>query len=318
MSMPVHDNFYLRNSCPVCGSASPERIYERPYSFPPIKDYLDSFYREHGAVNHEILKTINYTLFECTACSLIYQRAVPTGEMMSWLYEGLIDPEVALTQHKNEEDLAGSANCATEIMQLIDFFSTSPSALKLFDFGMGWGRWALMAKAFGCDAYGFEVSDKRIEHARLNGIKVIAWDDIPGHRFDFINTEQVLEHVPDPMEVVLHLKSALKPGGILKISVPTAHDIKRRLKIMDWSAKKFEKNSLNPVSPLEHVNYFSRNSIAWMGKKAGLSEIHVPLSIQYKYVTNWSSIGRAIKNICLPLYRNVLKKQNYVLLRNSA
>lgn len=317
MSLSTDGNFHLRESCPVCGSASLGLIYEKPYSYGPIKDYLDDFYAEHGGVNHEVLKTVNYTLYECKECLLIFQRAVPTDEMLSWLYDGLIDPEVALSRHRNEEDIAGSANCATEIMQIIDFFSKPPSSLKLLDFGMGWGRWALMAKAFGCDIHGFEVSEKRLENATLNGINVVTWDEMTSHGFDFINTEQVLEHLADPMKVVLHLKSALKPGGILKISVPTANDLKRRLKIMDWRAKKPEKNSLNPVSPLEHVNYFSRKSLAFMGSNAGLSEIHIPLAVQYRYVTNWSTIDRALKNILLPIYRNLLEKQNYILLRSS-
>ena len=49
-------------------------------------------------------------------------------------------------------------------------------------------------------------------------------------RFDFINTEQVFEHISEPLETLKELKTLLKPGGIIKISVPTADDINRRLK----------------------------------------------------------------------------------------
>ena len=112
-----------------------------------------------------------------------------------------------------------------------------------------------------------------------------------------------------------HLKKSLKAEGILKISVPTANDIDRRLKIMDWESPKHSKNSLNPVAPLEHINCFRRSSILNMAAEAGMQEIFMPIKTQYRYTTDWSGIKKIAKNIFRPVYRNILKKQNYVLLQ---
>jgi 2-polyprenyl-3-methyl-5-hydroxy-6-metoxy-1,4-benzoquinol methylase len=117
-----------------------------------------------------------------------------------------------------------------------------------FDFGMGHGRWALLAKGFECQSYGTELTDELIEHAKSNGINVISWDEIPQYSFDFINTEQVFEHISKPLQTLHHLKKSLKDEGILKISVPPANDIDRRLKIMDWESPKYSRNSLNAVA----------------------------------------------------------------------
>jgi len=58
-----------------------------------------------------------------------------------------------------------------------------------------------------------------------NGIKVIPWNDISLHKFDFINTEQVFEYIPEPLKTLDYLKNSLKDHGIIKISVPTSKKI---------------------------------------------------------------------------------------------
>ena len=202
-------------------------------------------------------------------------------------------------------------------MQFIAYFGGPPSSLSFFDFGMGWSRWALMAKAFGCDSYGTELSQARIEHARAGGITVLTWEQIPEHRFDFINTEQVFEHLPQPLATLKHLVQALKPAGLLKIRVPTAGDIERRLGLMDWTAPKTSKNSLNPVAPLEHINFYRRTSLLTLAERAGMREVRIPLSVQYAY-TAWTGRRRVGGNLRAPIRRNILKSENYILLSPAA
>jgi SAM-dependent methyltransferase len=181
---------------------------------------------------------------------------------------------------------------------------------------MGWGKWTLMAKGFGCESYGTELSEERIKYATSNGINVIAWDEIPKHSFDFINTEQVFEHIPNPLDTLIHLKNALKSDGVIKIIVPTANDIMRRLQIMDWTSQNSTRNSLNPVAPPEHINYYRRRSLIRMAELAGMEEVSIPMKIQYMYKSNCRGVKGVIKNVFLPIYRNILKRQNYVFFRN--
>jgi SAM-dependent methyltransferase len=172
-----------------------------------------------------------------------------------------------------------------------------------------------MASAFGCDSYGTELSETRIKYAQAKGIKVIAWDEIPQYRFDFINTEQVFEHIPEPLQTLRHLKTALKPGGIIKVSVPEADDIKRRLRLMDWKAPKDSRNSLNPVAPLEHINFFRTKSLTKMARAAGMEEVFIPIKLQFRYSFDWGGIKQVAKNFLGPIYRNILRKGNYRFFR---
>ena len=308
--------FITRDKCPVCGSDDSKTIYQTKYDESPVKDYLESFYNPQGKVEFEYLKDAFYILNECTACKAIYQRDIPDGVLMERLYEHWIDPKIITVEEKNH-NLSYYTRYAQEVMQIVSYFKKEPGSLNFFDFGMGWGKWALMAKAFGCNSYGTEISNERIEFAKSNGIKVITWDEIPQCQFDFINTEQVFEHIAQPLETLKYLKTALKPDGILKISVPHADDIKARLKKMDWTAAKGTKYSLNTLAPLEHINLFNRASLIEMANIAGMEMVYIPLITQYRFSTDWGTPERIVKNILLPIYYNLFKKRNYVFLRKK-
>ncbi len=110
-------------------------------------------------------------------------------------------------------------------MTILDYFKNIKRELKFLDFGMDWGRWCLMSKAFGCDVYGTELSESRIKYGQSIGINVIDWDEISNFEFDFINTEQVFEHITSPLEILKYLSHSLKQHGLIKISVPDGGDI---------------------------------------------------------------------------------------------
>lgn len=308
--------FNIRDRCPVCSSKDVKALYERPYNKEPIRGYLESFYFSQGGVEFRYLENAYYSLFECQNCLLIYQKYIPNDELMYKIYEEWIDPDLSFIRHLERDDLQYYSYIAQEIMQIVAYFSKIPSELNFFDFGMGWGKWALMAKAFGCNSYGSELSKKRIKYSNSSGINVVSLEDIPNHQFDFINTEQVFEHLSNPLNTLLHLKRSLKPGGMIKISVPTSPGINRRLKRLDWNSEKGTRNSLNAVAPLEHINFFRRKSLNELATQAGLSEVFLPMSIQYRYVTNWKGVNRIGKNLFLPIIRNILKIQNYVFFNN--
>lgn len=310
--------FFIRKNCPVCLSKDFKIIYENRYLAPHLMNYLIDFYSPQGTIEFEYLEGAFYVLCECTVCNSIFQREVPNNFFLERLYEHWIDPKKAFEQEKSLIGLEYYSKYAQEIMQISSYFKNTTSCLDFFDFGMGWSRWALMAKAFGCNVYGTELSKKRVEYARSNGITVITWDEIPDHRFDLINTEQVFEHLSDPLQTLCHLKKALKTNGLIKISVPGAHDIRRRLKVMNWNAPKGSRDSLNPVAPLEHINFFRRTSLNKMAMEAGMQEVFIPIVLQYKNSSSWNNVKQCTKNILLPIYRNVLKRQNYIFLRNRS
>ncbi|MCU0454752.1 MAG: class I SAM-dependent methyltransferase [Bacteroidales bacterium] len=307
--------FISRKECPACSSGSFRTVYHSRYDESPVKDYLLGFYLPQGMIEFEYLKDASYHLCECLKCGLIFQRDIPDDVLMERLYEHWIDPGKAMSRH-SKESIGYHLFLEQEVIKIIAYIRKDPSDLCFLDFGMGWGDWAIKAKRTGCDSYGTELSEERIKYARSNGVKILSWEQIPDHSFDFINTEQVLEHLPQPLQTLRYLKSALKPDGIIKISVPAAGNIRRRLKNMDWNAGRGTRNSLNPVAPLEHLNFFTRSALLNMAAEAGMKEVVIPLGMQYKHLSFRGGPRWIMRGLLDPLRRNILKSRNYFLFRN--
>ena len=290
-------------------------IYSRDFQDSQIREYLRSFYSSQGSIESEYLEGASFILEECKRCGLVYQKQIPDDFLAKKLYEEWIDPKLAHSRHA-KNNLEYYAAHAREVMTIIAYFNVEPAKLEFLDVGMGWGEWCLMAKAFGCDTCGIELSQTRIEHSKSFGVNVISWVDLPDHSFDFINTEQVFEHIPNPLETLQSLKRSLKSQGLIKISVPDGADVKRRLRISDWTAPKGTENSLNLVHPLEHINCYNRSSIIRMAEIAELKEVRIPIPIQYIYSTMWKPVAPMLKNMLRPLYYSLFQKGTYLFFRH--
>ena len=265
----------------------------------------------------ECLSDASYVLRECAVCSLIFQRDIANDQLLRRMEEHWTDPETAFGRDLKELSLWAYSEYATQVMQVISYFG-DPASLSVCDFGMGWGRWALMAKAFGCDSYGTDVLASRMEYAKANGIKTLAWQEIPEYRFDFINAESVFEHLAEPLLALRHLAGALKTGGMVRINVPDGSDIEQRLKRIDWTAPSDSPNSHLPlVGPLVHINCFRKQSLAQMAREAGMEEVAIPVRVQYLHRTDWGGPKSIVKNLLRPVYRSVRPRPTTVFLINK-
>lgn len=261
--------FKNRDACPVCASKSHQTLFATRYTQPPLREFILNYYAQQGAPDSDCLEGANYILEECNDCGLIYQKEVPNDLLMAKLYEEWINPHTNIENHSKTDDANYFSVYAHEIMRILAYYNRAPSGIKVLDYGMGLAKWALMAKAFGCDVYGTEIAAVKILRAQECGIKVIELSDDKNSEYDFINVDQVIEHLRDPLDTLIALKKHLKPDGIIKVCVPDGGDIKKRLKVMDWNAPRWSNDSLLSIHPLEHINCFNRGSLAKLVDNAG-------------------------------------------------
>jgi 2-polyprenyl-3-methyl-5-hydroxy-6-metoxy-1,4-benzoquinol methylase len=285
--------FALRHECPACGGMSFSTLYSCAYLEDPVRQYLRDFYDPQGGVDLEYLRGGNYTLCQCEDCSLVFQREILDADGMQLLYEKWIDPDKVVELYESDYPLEYYREYAAVAYQVTDFFKRPPRALRFFDFGMGWGNWLLSAKGFGVQVYGAELSQRRIDHARRNGIGIVSWDEIPGQDFDYINTDQVFEHLAEPLETLKHVVRGLRQGGLMRISVPDGRHFPSILARMDWQVEKGQPDSVNVVAPLEHVNCFTTRSLTRMASLAGLEWVFMSAKQREMYfmpMTDWEKM----------------------------
>ncbi|HMP60080.1 MAG TPA: class I SAM-dependent methyltransferase [Gemmatales bacterium] len=114
------------------------------------------------------------------------------------------------------------------------WFTPPPDALmaipytgqgRLLDCGCGAGWYLARMQARGWDVMGLDFSPHAVQAAREHyGLDVhvgsLPHPLVGPASFDVVTLGQVLEHVPDPHELIAAAVTALRPGGRLALSVP--------------------------------------------------------------------------------------------------
>lgn len=287
--------FTIRTKCPACHVQAAEVIFAASMTAPPIGEYLKAFYAPQGGIEIAELEGGEYVLLECTGCGLVFQRDVLSDALMHRLYEKWIDPVRSLAIYEAETGVNHVLAQMRQIADLIGFVNRQPSQIRALDYGMGWGHWCQLAMAFGMTVYGHELSPSKVESAARKGIKNLSPQELSSQTFDFINADQVFEHLTDPLDTLKSLVNCLKPDGLIRIGVPDGWNIKKRLKSANWTKAKQAHSSLNPVAPLEHINCFNHHALVNMARMAGLE----PISIPTRHAT--SCAGR-VKSMLRPVF----------------
>ena len=298
-----------RSGCPVCANHAYQTLIREPYDSPGIKGFLDRHYEGHA--NTGQLSGYDYELVRCTQCELAYQPNVPGNALLAQIYDVWIPPSER-ERLRRMRTLYDYSYTADQIHFLIDQLGLQPYEIDILDFGMGWCEWASMARAFGCRVAGAELSIERLEYARSIGIETIDWDTIPKRQFHFIHTEQVFEHLIEPLVVLKHLARALHPKGLLLVSVPDSRVALKKAagqKLSSLSAQ-----DIMPIQPLEHINSFEFKTIERMAKAAGLKVVTPSLRKLYHSSSGWLGLKQAARLTARPIYRHIFPKSTYVFL----
>jgi SAM-dependent methyltransferase len=146
----------------------------------------------------------------------------------------------------------------------LDRIEKHASRGRILDIGSAWGFFLYVCRERGWDAWGVDPARVESEYARRRfGLPIVtgtlADARFPSESFDVVTLWHVLEHLPDPVGELGEIRRILKPGGLLVISVPTAHS----LKDFDYG----------PV-PL-HCWYFERTTLSVLIEREGFRVVRV-------------------------------------------
>jgi len=315
--------FERRDRCPACGEEVHETIYSSAFS----EGSVAVFVREYYHADPEWLREAPYELLRCGNCSLVFQHYVGGPELLSDLYTHWVeepeDPEADIATYREEIRNVPLSRDAHEIMAAASYLRLPLTSLKTLDYGMGWALWARIAAQLGCDSYGSDLAIPRMEFAERHGVRTVEDTEIGRHRFHFINTEQVFEHVPEPLELLRKLAGALEPGGIVKISVPSGDNVEGLLADLNEGRYRGDYQTIIPVQPLEHVNCFTRRSVADMAAKAGMEIARPGLFHGFAFLRHRGTLRltrpkKALKELIRPWYQYRNPSNIYVWLRKRA
>jgi 2-polyprenyl-3-methyl-5-hydroxy-6-metoxy-1,4-benzoquinol methylase len=169
----------------------------------------------------------------------------------------------------------------------------------ILDIGCGEGFFLKLVKSqINAETWGVELMPEVAEKAKSHADHVIpgkieeALDLIPDHYFDCITFNDVLEHLPEPAEILKKIKPKLTQNGIILASIPSVRYFYNLVELIikkDWEYKD------SGILDSTHLRFFTKKSIRRMFENAGYSIVKIKGINRIKYwkfqILNFATLG---------------------------
>lgn len=137
---------------------------------------------------------------------------------------------------------------------------------KLLDIGSSNGAFIEASNYYGWKAEGVELRPSSVEFAKKRGLIVhnrhLEDLNIPQLSFDAVSMWQVIEHIPNPENLLKECHKILRKDGVLALSTPNVASIGWKLLKSEWPA----------VDPSCHCHLFRINTIRKLMERCGFIE----------------------------------------------
>ena len=203
-------------------------------------------------------------------------------------WHGLLAPLASLLPGGREE-------AAAEAL----FLDPPAPGARLLEVGCGSGEQLARLRDLGWDVEGIDFDAEAVASARSRGLPVrhglIGEQDYPEGHFDVVVMVHVIEHVPDPIELLRQCRELLKPGGRLVAITPN---------VGSWGHRRYGRDWLD-LDPPRHLNLFSMKNFGGVLARAGFEDVRVQslcrnarssLAVSHLYRAHlgatWEELGR--------------------------
>lgn len=237
--------------CVLCGADDSDVVYEARYDHETEMDLVQKF----RASGDELLID---QVVRCRRCSLQYVSPRLRSDLIFSGYTEGEDPNYVSQLDARERTFSRSLTAIERALGRKG---------ALLDVGTAAGAFVAAARKAGWDASGCEPNRWLAEFgARHYGItirqgSVFDQNYTPGS-FDVVTLWDVIEHTPDPVAVVRHCRTLLKPDGLLVINYPD---------IGSWIARTLKRKWLFLISV--HLFYFDRRTMRRLLEQQGFEVI---------------------------------------------
>jgi SAM-dependent methyltransferase len=206
-----------------------------------------------------------FRIVECLGCTHHYAAdAMEQAVDYDAIYETLEYYEAQVREIENEQVLHSYRVHGTYRY----FFEQNSVVINatLLDIGCGVGRFLHAAHQAGFSVSGIDISALAIRigsnHASFS-MRSMTLQELAasGERYDCITSFEVLEHLSKPLEFLIAMKSILTANGSVFVTVP------------NWNCKMVQQALRNDWIPPVHRNFFTKTSLAELGKRACFSSV---------------------------------------------
>ncbi len=250
-------------NCWICGGTKLRRFYQCRMDF-----------REYATQDPELNAYSGQRVWfvRCARCGFGQPEQLPT---LPGFFERMYDQRWAEEWIEREFDSSGKDFIFRHVLGELDARVTSKPR-RLLDVGAHAGRFMHLAQVRNWEVEGVELNPRTAACAsRRTGAlvhqvnaHVLAGN---GHRYAAVTLTDVLEHIPEPRELLSSLNQLVEPGGCIAVKVPCGPS--QLLKERALAALSSHKVSL--AENLVHLNHFSPSSLKLALERAGFSRVRI-------------------------------------------
>jgi 2-polyprenyl-3-methyl-5-hydroxy-6-metoxy-1,4-benzoquinol methylase len=228
----------------------------------------------------------------CRGCGLEWQRPFPSAERLHELYAGDYLVRWGARDPASLERVRAikQASCR----QLLAELARLRPGGRLLDLGCAAGFLLEAAEAAGFQGFGLDLNPEAVGIAKRRFGDRVAEGELdasafPGVVFDAITLIDVLEHVPDPGELLARVRGRLAPSGVLAVLLPNAASLTSRLLGSRW-----------PHYTPEHLFFWTPAALRRQLVAAGFDVQQIRTGIRKTYTAEYLTAYAAVTGAWLP------------------
>ncbi len=214
-----------------------------------------------------------FKVLDCDKCGFAHLIPIPSIEELDRIYrEEYYTEEKPDYISKTQEDIEWW-NCVYD--ERFDIFESSLTGKqrRVLEIGSGSGYFLKRAQQRGWIELGIEPNKIAFEYSKELGVNVkngVFDSEISSQigEFGVVHLNEVLEHVPNPIEIIKLLKNNLIDNGLICIMAPNDFN-----PLQEVAQKQHGLDSWW-VAPPHHINYFNVKSLSAVLEKSGFQVVH--------------------------------------------
>lgn len=191
-----------------------------------------------------------YHIIKCRRCGFGWPQPLPSEDEVLRLYHDSYGPGAICDTSDFRE--------RKDVVRIISRLCPPPA--EVLDVGCGFGQYLDIARRCGFRTFGVEPDRSRAAEAIRKGhnvqIGVLSPSTFQGVHFDVVILSHVIEHLPNPEEVVKQIREHMVRNGLLFISTPNSVGVISAITGLYYT-------------PPEHIAYFTRASLKRLLENCG-------------------------------------------------
>jgi SAM-dependent methyltransferase len=251
-------------SCWVCGGVRLTRVHCAPLDFHQF-EHEDAELFAYGGLDVWIVR--------CSTCGFRQPERLP---VLPRFFDRMY------AQRWSEEWVAGEHDAVYKdlifatVLRTLDRRAGARAPRTLLDIGAHAGRFLSLARQNGWTVEGIELNPRTAAYAaRRTGATVYRMNarelSTSGRRYSAVTLTDVLEHIPQPVELLKTVAALVEPGGCIAVKVPSGPSQAFKERVISVLTGR----RVSLADNLVHVNHFSPQSLALALDRAGFVDVAI-------------------------------------------